>query len=55
MINVIIKIKKFWACISGFDWASPIDYRCKSLSMENLAELQSLLTSLKQNKLIYVF
>ena len=36
---------KFWACVSEFEWASPIHYRCKSLSMENLAKLHSVCSS----------
>ena len=37
---------KFWACVSEFEWASPIHYRCKSLSMEDLAELHSVCSSI---------
>ena len=36
---------KFWACVSEFEWASPIHYRCKSLSMENLAKLHNVCSS----------
>ena len=39
-INVIVKIQSS-EHVSQDEWVSPIHYRCKSLSVQNLAKLHS--------------
>ena len=45
-MNVIIKIQSS-EHVSGFEWVSPIHYRCKSLSIKNFAELLSVCLLIK--------